>query len=154
MCCLTIIHVKLVSSFFLKITNDASLIENVTNLVALHMLPGQLCQSDARIPAWRRLHNKFRLDVLGWLCKADSAGRTGRSLDDIHNPSELCFKYCLEFGTDKIHPVVMGRDLINLGMQPGTAFRKILAYAYELQMDGFTKEEIWDMVEENEKWLS
>ena len=122
--------------FMNRITDNKTLIENVEAIVRLHMLPGQLSNSGARKPAWRRLHNKFRLDILGWISKADSSGRTGRSIEDVHKPSEKCFEVFELLGEQVIEPIVKGRDLIEMGMKPGPAFKAILNKAYELQIDG------------------
>jgi tRNA nucleotidyltransferase (CCA-adding enzyme) len=146
---------KLARVFMCRITSDHNLIENVCKLVGLHMRPGQLHHSSASIPAWRRLHNSFRLDVLGWLCKADSAGRTNRSINDDHQPSKLCFEYFKEFGSGKIAPIVQGRDLIELGLQPSKEFKTILTTAYDLQMTDYSKEEILEWIKKfNQKQLS
>jgi len=122
--------------FMDRITNNKCLTENVESIVRFHMRPGQLFRSKAGKPAWRRLHNKFRLDILGWMSKADSSGRTGRSIEDKHEPSEKCFTLFETLGEKAIPPIVQGRDLIALGMTPGVEFRSILKEAYELQMEG------------------
>lgn len=135
----------LVPTFMNRLTNETKLIENVQKIVELHMLPGQFHRSGAKLSAWKRLHNKFRLDLLGWQSKADSNGRTGRNLLDRHEPSELCFKYCEEFGLavngeKNIKPLVQGRDLIELGLKPSPLFGILLAEAYELQLEGFNRQ--------------
>lgn len=137
----------LVPAFMDRLTNETKLIENVQKIVELHMLPGQLQKSNAKLSAWKRLHNKFRLDILGFQSKADSNGRTGRNLLDRHEPSELCFQFCEEFGLaenggENIKPLVQGRDLIQLGLKPSAQFGILLAEAYELQLEGFDKETI------------
>jgi tRNA nucleotidyltransferase (CCA-adding enzyme) len=133
--------IEIAESFMLRITNEISLIDNVKKLVGLHMRVGQLTIGKANISAWKRLHNKYRLDVLGWLSKADSNGRTDRSLDNEHLPSELSLKYFKKFG-DVIKPIVNGKELIDLGWKPGIELGKYLKFAFELQMDGYKKERI------------
>lgn len=122
--------------FMGRLTNDKKLIDNVESIVRLHMRPGQLHNSNAKDNSWKRLHNKYRLDVLGWISKADSSGRTGRSINDVHKVSEKCFDYFSKLGDTEIAPLVMGRDLIALGMEPGPNFKILLDKAYELQIDG------------------
>ena len=122
--------------FLNRLTDNKKLIENVENIVRLHMLPGQLYTSQAKESGWKRLHNKLRLDVLGWISKADSSGRTGRSIEDIHEVSETCFEYFSTFGEKAIEPIVKGRDLIAIGLEPGPQFKPILDRAYELQIEG------------------
>ena len=122
--------------FMKRLTNNSRLIEHVEQIVKLHMIPGQLYRSDSKVASWKRLHNKFRLDVLGWISKADSSGRTGRSIKDVHEVSEKCFKLFSEFGEKVIEPIVKGRHLIALGMKPGPDFSVVLSKAYELQLEG------------------
>mgnify|MGYP002399200894 CR=1 FL=1 len=43
---------------------------------------------------------------------------------------------------NKIKPLVTGKDLIALGMKPGKEFKGILEKALNLQLEGYTKEEI------------
>lgn len=133
---------EMVESFMNILTDEIKLIENVSNLVRLHMRSQQLVQSKAGLPAWKRLHNQFRLDVLGWLSKCDSNGRLGRTLETKHETSEICFKYFEKLGTERIKPIICGKDLIQLGVKPGIELGLLLKQAYELQLDGFEKDEI------------
>lgn len=137
----------LVPTFMGRMTNDVVLTRNVQELVRLHMRAGQLCFANAGETAWKRLHNQFRLDVLGLLSKADSAGRLGRRLDDQHAPSQMCAKFFAKFGAGKIAPLVQGRDLIAIGLKPSKEFKALLERAYELQLEeGLTKDEILKLI--------
>ena len=127
--------------FMHRLTDDKRLIDRVERIVRLHMRPGQLFRSKAKGPAWRKVHNQLRLDILGWMAMADSAGRTGRSIKDVNEGAEKCFTYFEKLGAKRIPPLVLGRDLIAAGMKPGPAFKEILANAYELQMNGMDKVE-------------
>lgn len=51
----------------------------------------------------------------------------------------------------EIKPIVMGRDLINLGFKPGPEFRRILGKAFERQLDGWSYEEIIEAIIREEK---
>jgi len=135
--------IKIAETFLRRMTNDRTLIKKVTTIVGLHMRPGQLDHSDAKEAAWKRLHNKCRLDILGWQSKADSAGRTGRDVMlDKHSPSEKCFELFEKFGEGQIEPTVQGRDLIALGLKSSREFSRILKVCYEKQLSGMNKEEI------------
>ncbi len=135
--------IEISERFLNRITNDKILIKKVTTLVGLHMRPGQLYKAEAKISAWKRLHNKCRLDVLGWLSKADSAGRTGRNVIlEPHEVSEKCFDLFETFGMQKIEPLILGRDLIEIGLKPSKMFKTILDECYEKQLEGFTKTEL------------
>ena len=45
-----------------------------------------------------------------------------------------------------IKPLVWGRDLIQIGFTPGPHFSKILKEAFEMQLEGFGKEEILENI--------
>lgn len=142
--------VPIAEAFMKRMTNNKSLIKKVITIVGLHMRPGQLFNSGAKEPAWKRLHNKCRLDVLGWQSKADSAGRTGRNvLSDRHETSERCFQLFQKFGEEEIAPLVQGKDLIVLGLRPSKEFGIILAKSYELQLEGENKEAILLKIKNN-----
>jgi len=133
-------------AFMERLTNDKDLIEKVVTIVGLHMRAGQLTAADAGINAWKRLHNKCRLDILGWMSKADSAGRTGRSLQDKHLPSEKCFELFKSLGDKKIPMLVTGKDLIQRGWKPSPAFGVELKRLYEMQLDGMSREELLQQI--------
>jgi len=134
--------VQYATSFMKRITNETKLISIVNTLVELHMRPGQLTAANAKTSAWKRLHNKFRLDILGWLSKCDSSGRLKYSMNDPHKPSETSFKFFELFGEKKIEPLVKGNDLLNLGYKQGKELGDTLRWLYDLQMDGYKKEQL------------
>ncbi|QCE41262.1 CCA tRNA nucleotidyltransferase [Psychroserpens sp. NJDZ02] len=142
--------INISEQFLKRMTDDKKLIEKVTTIVGLHMRPAQLFSSKAKEPAWKRLHNKCRLDILGWQSKADSAGRTGKDVIlDAHDASEKCFELFDKFGETRIQPLVLGRDLITLGIQPSEKFKTILEACYEKQLNGYNKEDIIKSIRSN-----
>jgi tRNA nucleotidyltransferase (CCA-adding enzyme) len=134
--------VPLASTFMERLTNNKVLLEQVSAIVGQHMQPYNLSQGEARPPAWRRLHNKMRLDVLGWMSICDSCAEPGLDVltRDDHLPSKLAWHWFEELGAtaEKIDPILKGRDLIASGHKPGPAFGKALQAAYEAQLDGVT----------------
>jgi tRNA nucleotidyltransferase (CCA-adding enzyme) len=126
--------VPIARQFMSRLTREKVLTKRVEAIVANHMIPGQLHRAGAKKSAWMRLHNKIRLDIIGFMSKADSAGRTGRSVADEHGPSELAFAYFKEFGKDPIQPIILGSHLIEAGYKPGPAFGIMLKRAYEYQI--------------------
>lgn len=126
-------------TFMMRLTNDKKLIQRSTDIVGYHMQPYNLMQGEARTTAYKRLHNKLRLDVLGWMSKCDCCGRPDRSIHDPdldHNTSERCFDYFAEFGDKPIQKILQGRDLIGAGIKPGRHFGIALEAAYEAQIEG------------------
>lgn len=134
--------IAIAEAFMNQLTNNRVLIERVKTIVGLHMRAGQLHSSGAKDAAWKRLHNKCRLDVLGMISKADSAGRTGRSIEDKHGVSEMCLHWFNELGEKPVEPLVKGRDLIALGMKPSPEFGAILKGCFDLQIEGMSKDAI------------
>lgn len=127
--------------FMGRITTNKELLKVVPKIVRYHMQPGSLHRAGAGDGAWKRLALKCDLEILGCISKADSAGRPNRDVSDPHPPSELCFSWYEELG-NVIHPIVQGRDLINLGYKPGKHFKTLLNKAFEMQLEGMSKENI------------
>ena len=121
--------------FMRRICDEKLLIERVTAIVGLHMQPGFLHKGKAKHAAWRRLHNKLRLDVLAMVAKADALASGGINVDDKFKAGELAMEYFQKLGDKPIAPVLQGRHLIEAGYQPGRQFTIILKKAYEYQLD-------------------
>ncbi|MDP6232069.1 MAG: hypothetical protein QF913_07865 [Nitrospinaceae bacterium] len=137
----------IVESFLRRMTNNKSLIEKTTSIVGEHMQPFNLMQGEARTPAWKRLHNRIRLDVLGWMCKCDSCGSPFVNIGDPdleHQTSQLCFDHFSDLGANPVEPILMGRHLIQAGIKPGRQFKVMLDRAFEAQIDNpdFTIEDL------------
>lgn len=124
----------------------------ILSLVTNHMQPFHLSHGTAKPKAWRKLHNKVRLDVLGWLSRCD--GTAGKNMNTIrpereHLPSIACWSSFEDIGTAgaKIPPVLMGRHLKDAGFNPGPQFGKALAAAYDAQLENpdLTVEELLDV---------
>ena len=127
--------VPLAEGFMKRITDDAKLSQRVFDIVRYHMHPGLLYNSNAKESAWKRLHNKIPLNIIGYVSKADAAGRQKRSLKDSYPPSNKTFELFEIYGQDKIPMLLMGRDLLKLGYEPGRIIGEILKQAYELQIE-------------------
>ena len=101
-----------------------------------HLQPYNLSRG-AKPNAWKRLQGKVRLDVLGWLSRADWAGRPGR--DPLQGggsiPAANCFWWHEKLGAEPIKPVVNGRDLIAEGYEPGPHFKVGLDAAFDAQLE-------------------
>jgi tRNA nucleotidyltransferase (CCA-adding enzyme) len=106
-------------------------------LVQHHMAPGAWAKATPPVSdgAFRRLARKVDLELLARLAEADCMGRTGtfdctamswfleraRGLGVEHAPPP---------------PLLMGRDLLALGMAPGPSMGELLRTVYERQLDG------------------
>ena len=110
---------------------------HVVGLTAYHLAPGMWRKSSSPVGdgAFRRLAQKVDLELLARLARADCQGRTGafdcsamdwfleraRALGVEHRPPA---------------PILMGRHLLALGLQPGPGVGRILKAVYEQQLDG------------------
>jgi tRNA nucleotidyltransferase (CCA-adding enzyme) len=108
----------------------------VLGLVAHHLKPGMFRKApNVGDGAFRRLAQKVDLELLARFARADCLGRTGnfdcsamdwfleraRALGVEHQPPA---------------PLLMGRHLLEMGLQPGPRVGEILKQVYERQLDG------------------
>jgi len=116
----------------------------VIQLVRYHLKPGEYYKSKEPVGdgAFRRLARKVEPDLLYRVAKADSLGRNPEWL-----PKEKWFDSAaqewfierareLEVERKPPQPLLMGRHLIELGLEPSPKFTEILDAVYELQLDG------------------
>ena len=135
--------------------------EQVIQLVRYHLKPGMFykVKDDLGDGAFRRLARKVEPDLLYRVAKADSLGRNPEWL-----PKEKWFKAeAQEWFIEKVHelaveekapePILMGRHLIELGLQPSPKFGEITNAVYELQLDGKVKS-LDDAIEAAKKMIS
>jgi tRNA nucleotidyltransferase (CCA-adding enzyme) len=109
----------------------------VVGLVAHHLKPGMWhkVRDEVGDGAFRRLAQKVDLELLARLARADCRGRTGefdcsamdwfiaraRSLGVEHRPPS---------------PLLLGRHVLTLGVEPGPRVGEILRQVYDQQLDG------------------
>lgn len=108
----------------------------VVGLVAQHLKPGAFFKAgNVGDGAFRRLAQKVDLELLARVARADCRGRTGgfdcsamdwfveraRALGVEHQPPA---------------PLLLGRHVLALGVQPGPRVGEILRQIYEQQLDG------------------
>ena len=125
--------------------------DQVVQLVKYHLKPGEFYKNDSKNPvgdgAFRRLARKVEPDLLYRVAKADSLGRN----PDWLPPEKRFGSEAQEWFIEKIRelqiehrapePLLKGRHLIELGLQPSPKFKEILDSVYEKQMDG----EVFDL---------
>ncbi len=130
-------------AFLGRITDQTDLINEVVGLVTHHMVPRQLFREakasnslNACDRSIRRLARTVRLDRLARVSWCDKAGRP--PLPPTSDATDwLCEKArALDVLSSRPKPLLMGRDLISLGMSPGPEFRHVLESAFEAQLNG------------------
>jgi tRNA nucleotidyltransferase (CCA-adding enzyme) len=117
--------------------------EQVVQLVRYHLKPGEYFKSKNPVGdgAFRRLARKVEPDLLYRVAKADSLGRNPEWLP----PEKRFGSEAQDWFIEKIRelqierkppePILKGRHLIELGLEPSPQFTKILDAIYEMQMD-------------------
>ena len=116
----------------------------VIALVRDHLKPGEFFKKRNEVGdgAFRRLARKCELDLLYRVAKADSLGRNG---DDV--PREQWYDAEaqewfiqrareLEVLERPPEPLLMGRHLLEMGLEPGPRIGEITKAVYEMQLDG------------------
>jgi len=77
------------------------------------------------------------IELLVYLDAADRAGRKERLIRDLDRGGKWLLKKFAQLRVSKetIKPLIMGRDLIEMGVAPGPRMGKILKKLFELQLD-------------------
>jgi tRNA nucleotidyltransferase (CCA-adding enzyme) len=116
----------------------------VIQLVRYHLVPGEWFKAKQPVGdgAFRRLAGKVETDLLYRVAKADSLGRN----PDWLPPEKRFGSEAQEWFIEKVRslqvekkapePLLMGRHLIEMGLEPGPQFKQVLDAVYELQLDG------------------
>jgi tRNA nucleotidyltransferase (CCA-adding enzyme) len=116
----------------------------VIALVRDHLKPGEFYKKREEVGdgAFRRLARKCELDLLYRVAKADSLGRNADWV-----PREKWYDAAaqdwfierareLDVQSQAPEPMLLGRHLLELGLQPGRRIGEITRAVYEMQLDG------------------
>ena len=116
----------------------------VVALVRDHLKPGEFFKKQEEVGdgAFRRLARKCELDLLYRVARADSLGRNAEWL-----PREKWFNAAaqewfiahareLEVESKAPAPILQGRHLLEMGLDPGPGIGEITKAVYEMQLDG------------------
>ena len=124
--------------FLERLTNQDDLINGVIPLVLCHLRPRALHDANASDSAVRRLARQVkRIDRLVRVARADYAGRPPKPFDGLPAGTWLLERARrLEVEDRAPTPLVMGRHLLELGVQPGPDMGRLLDECYEAQLDG------------------
>jgi len=110
----------------------------VVALVKDHLKPGELYKERDRIGdgAVRRLARKCEPDLLYRVSRADCLGRRPGQFAPVAMEWFRDRARELEVSVKPPPPLILGRDVLALGVPPGPAVGRILKAIYELQLDG------------------
>jgi tRNA nucleotidyltransferase (CCA-adding enzyme) len=138
--------VSLLDTLGIYTLNGYDVREQVVQLVRYHLKPGEFYNASKKTPvgdgAFRRLARKVEPDLLYRVAKADSLGRNPDWLPKEKwfgsEPMEWFIAKVRELEIEKKapDPILMGRHLIELGLEPSPKFMQILDAVYEMQLDG------------------
>ena len=115
----------------------------VVALVRDHLKPGEFYRQREEITdgAFRRLARRCELELLYRVARADSLGRNApwvpRERWYTAEAQEWFIGRARELEIERRPPapLLMGRHLLEMGLQPSPAFKQILDAVYELQLD-------------------
>ncbi|NNE98868.1 MAG: CCA tRNA nucleotidyltransferase [Pyrinomonadaceae bacterium] len=116
----------------------------VIQLVIHHLKPGMFykVKDEMGDGAFRRLARKVEPDLLYRVARADSLGRNAEWVPKEKHfepkSQEWFIKKVreLEVETEAPKPILLGRHLIELGLEPSPRFKEILDEVFEQQLDG------------------
>jgi tRNA nucleotidyltransferase (CCA-adding enzyme) len=115
--------------------------KTVLRLIRCHHRASELWQNKDVVT--KRAFNRLAADVegeinlLAILDAADRAGRDEKPVKNLDKESQWLLNKFKELKVSKesIQPLIMGRDLINLGVKPGPKMGRILKKLYQFQLD-------------------
>jgi len=112
--------------------------EQILGLVANHLKPGQLYDERDRVSdgAIRRLARKCEPDLLYRVAKADCLGRSPGDFEPVAMEWFREKVRQLDVAVRPPQPLLLGRDVLALGVPAGPRVGEILRAVYERQLDG------------------
>ena len=129
----------LVRDFIGRLTDEKDVRNYVFNMVPLHMRPNVLAYSKPVLKSTNRMFDSADApEDLIWFAEADKPVVSGT--DAFSGDREFLTERLKAYEETMAKPHVMGRDLIDAGLEPGEDFGEILAYAHKLRLAGIEKE--------------
>lgn len=130
----------LVRSFLGKLTTETKLTKYCLNMTALHMKPNVLAREKVKLKTAARLFDQaVSPEDLLLLAEADHKGRI--AAPSYEEPREFLHRRLEEYYELMSRPYVMGRDLVEAGMQPSKQMGEAVAFAHKLRLAGVPKKQ-------------
>ncbi len=129
----------LAENFLRRITSETKLIEYVLNMVLLHMKPNTVAAARSANKVTNRMFDQS-IDPEGLICLALADDRGRITTVPAHSNEEWLCGRLEVFREIMARPCVMGRDLVDAGLTPGTDFTEILRHAHKLRLAGVPKD--------------
>ena len=130
----------LAAQFLQRLIGEKKLLDYVCSLTALHMKPFSLAAAGAAVKSTNKMFDQAAdPEGLIWLAAADNRGKIS---DYPYVPrEEFLLERLAVYRAYMARPSVMGRDLIEAGLQPDAGFSDLLALAHKLRLAGVPKEQ-------------
>ncbi len=128
-----------VESFARRVTAEKGVIDYLLNMVPLHMRPNVMAYSRSAVKSTNKLFDLADApEDLIYFADADRPLFSGT--EAFSGDSAFLFERLSLFNEMMEKPYVMGRDLIDAGLEPGEDFGEILDFAHKLRLAGIEKE--------------
>ena len=132
---------KVLARFRIFSWNGCNLRKMVPLLIRSHHRLSELWLNRENVT--KKAFNRLAAETLGeiellvYLDAADRAGRRERPVKSLDRQGKSLLRRFeeLDVSRDSIKPLILGRDLIRLGVEPGPGMGKILKRLYEMQLD-------------------
>jgi tRNA nucleotidyltransferase (CCA-adding enzyme) len=133
-----VIGVDVTRQFLGRLTGEEKWIEEILPLVACHLAPIRLFGTDVSDTAIRRLARRVgRIDRLVRVSCADQRGRPPLVVDRFEAGDWLLERArALSVDAQPPTPLLKGRHLIELGLEPGPYLGRVLEECFARQIDG------------------
>jgi len=130
---------RIARAFLEKLRFPTRIIDKVLPLVSCHMRPAVLFRDGSSNAAVRRLARDCgRLDLLLRVFLADAAGRPPQGAGNAPKAADWLRERARSLSVETAGPVplVRGQDVLAHGWSPGPPVGRVLARAYEAQLEG------------------
>ena len=128
--------VKPAERFLMRIGAPLAIIAQVKPLISEHLVHAGIDVPSDR--AVRRLANRIAPATVAALGRVVEADHSGRPPLPVGNPLQVWVDRAVELNVSgkKPQPILMGRHLMEMGMQPGREMGALLDRAFQAQLDG------------------
>lgn len=131
--------VPIAETFVSRLTGERAVIDYVVNMVPLHMRPNVAAYNKPSLKSTNRMFDAACApEDLIYFASSDKPVFSGS--DRFSGDSEFLFERLEAYKDTMAKPYVMGRDLIEAGLEPGEYFSELLEYAHKLRLAGIDKE--------------
>ncbi len=125
--------------FLYRLTDEHDFINSILPLVEHHLAPSIYYRGKAKNSTIRRLSTKVNIEELVTVARADFLGRTTKeSLSGIYKAGDWLLAKAEELDVYNMPPtpLLKGRDLIALGIEPSKKYKILLDSVYKEQIEG------------------